>query len=694
MPAFWIGVDTGGTFTDVVAIDAETGKVWRAKEPTTRDAPARAILAGTRSVLAAAGGAPADVVGFIHGTTIATNAVLEGKWAKAGMIVTAGFADVLDLARQRRPSFFNLDVPKPTPPIPRERRLEAAERLAHDGAVARPLDKEAVSAAARALRDAGAEAVAICFLHSYANPAHEEQAEQAVREAWPEATVTRSAALTPEFREYERFAAAAVNASLTPLLDRYIAGLERELAAAGAPARLQVMQSSGGAAAADTVRKAPINTFFSGPAGGVIGAAALGRLANRPALATFDMGGTSTDVCLIRDGAPGYANVREMGGFPVRARTLDMHTIGAGGGSLAWIDPGGMLKVGPESAGASPGPAAYGRGGDRPTVTDANVILGRLNPKALLGGAMAMHADKARAAMRTHVAEPLGVSVEDAAAGVLEIVNVNMMGAVRVITVERGEDPRRAALVPFGGAGPLHAMEVAAMLGMKEALVPAAPGVLSAAGLVQADARADFARTRLEPLAGQALAGLNAALNELIDEAAAWRDREGHGEDRLNLSAIAEMRYLGQSYELAAPVEGAALRRRAFDVATLETLRNAFHDRHEKAYGHGMRDRVVEIVTLRLTATVTNPLRSLAPAIPKGEGFVPAPDHVRPVWFQATGFVDTPVYLRDSLPLGACIEGPAVIEQMDATTVLPPSATASLEHAMFMTLRHSEPGEP
>ena len=686
MASCWIGVDTGGTFTDIVVLDPETGRSWRAKEPTTPEDPAVAILAGVQRALAEADKAPGDVAGFVHGTTIATNAVLEGAWARAGMIATAGFSDILDLARQRRPSFFNLDIPKPTPPIPPEDRFEVAERLAHDGAVVTPLDETAVRAAAAALRDAGVEAVAICFLHSYANAAHEAEAERIVREVWPAAQVTRSAALTPEFREYERFAAAAVNVGLVPLLDRYIAGLEADLADAGVSARLQVMQSSGGATSGAAVRRAPIKTFFSGPAGGVIGAAALGRQAEKNALVTFDMGGTSTDVCLIKDGAPGFANMREMAGFPVRARTMDMHTIGAGGGSLAWLDPGGLLKVGPASAGARPGPAAYGRGGDRPTVTDANVILGRLNPKALLDGAMPMFPDKARAAMETHVAGPLGLSVEEAAAGVLEIVNVNMMGAVRVITVERGEDPRDAVLVPFGGAGPLHAMDVAAKLGMREAIVPAAPGVLSAMGLARADARADFARTRLLPLEPGSLDSLNRALVEMSAEAADWLAFEGHAPDAARFSALAEMRYAGQSYELAEPVADACLARAAFEISDLSGLRAAFDARHERTYGHAMPDRQVELVTLRLAVIAPNRARSADPP-PADAGDAARPDHVRPVWFDGVGFVDTPVYRRDLAPRGARIEGPAIIEQMDATTVLPPATEAIVASSAYMTVR-------
>ncbi|MDB5863149.1 MAG: hypothetical protein JWO70_955, partial [Betaproteobacteria bacterium] len=491
MSTVCVGIDTGGTFTDLVAVEVERGRYHYHKVPTLTADPARGILDGIAELLDIAEVERRDVKFLVLGTTLATNAVLEGKWARTGMLTTPGFRDVLELARQRRPHYFNLDIPKPMPPAPRDCRIEVEGRIANDGAEVTPLSEDDVRAAIHALKAKKVEAVAICYLHAYANPAHEERTRALVKKLWPEIYLCTSSDVLSEFREFERFATATVNASLMPVMDRYLESFEKGVAGLGIRNAPRVMQSNGGAVSPGAVRKVPVNTFFSGPAGGVIGSVGLGNQLGLPNLITFDMGGTSTDVCLIRDGEPAKKSERTMGGFPVRTRTLDIHTIGAGGGSIAWTDAGGLLKVGPQSAGAYPGPAAYGRGGTKATVTDANVVLGRLNPKTLLGGRMAMHADKAQAVIEA-LAQALAVDRTKAAAGVIEIINVNMMGAVRVISVEQGEDPRDFTLVAFGGAGPLHAAEVARAMGMRKVLVPPRPGLLSAIGLLHADVRGDF----------------------------------------------------------------------------------------------------------------------------------------------------------------------------------------------------------
>ena len=682
LTGLWIGIDTGGTFTDVVALDPTTGKQWSFKQPTTPDDPAIGILQGLQRCILMSGCNAEDVALIVHGTTLATNAVLQGKWAKAGMITTAGFSDVLDLARQRRPNFFNLDVPKPAPPIPTQLRYEVAERLGPDGSVEIPLNVDAVAHAAKALREGGAESIVIAFLHAYANSAHEDLAKNSVLQVWPQAFVTKSAALTPEFREYERFATAAVNACLTPILSRYLERFEEGLIGEGVSAPLQIMQSNGGAASATTVRARPIDTFFSGPAGGVIGAAELVAAKSRKTLVTFDMGGTSTDVCLVREGIPGYTNQREMGGFPVRTRTIDMHTIGAGGGSIAWIDPGGLLKVGPQSSGASPGPAAYGRGGTLPTVTDANVVLGRLNPRSLLNGAMPIYAKKAQNALRK-IGDPLGMSVEEVAAGVIQIVDVNMMGAVRVITIERGQDPRRAALVPFGGAGPLHAASVANMLEMAEVVIPTSPGVLSAWGLIVANARGDFARTLLLSLEDKSIKKINNALTDLMTSAKSWSAKEGLFSTQIQ--CVAELRYLGQSYELAIPIPDTILATTNFDEEAIVALKTAFTKQHKLVYGHAMEKRRIEIVTLRLS--IVAPRSHLNPPENIGKIGKLEPISERSVWFENTGFISTPIFDRDKLFPGAEFDGPAIVEQMDATTVVPPGMAAIVEDSNMLILK-------
>jgi N-methylhydantoinase A len=669
----WLGIDTGGTFTDLVLVDVESGAQWLHKTPTTPEDPSRCILDGMEQILRLAGLDASDVALLCHGTTLATNAVLERKWVPTGMITTAGFRDVIELARQRRPSFFNLDLEKPAPPASRDLRLEVRERIAHDGRVVVPLDEDGVREAVVRLRAGGAQAVSVCFLHAYANPAHERRAAEIVRELWQEAFVCTSSGVLAEFREYERFATATVNASLLPVIDRYLGRFEEGVSALGIGARPTIMQSNGGAVSPAAVRRAPINTFFSGPAGGVIGAVGLGAAADVKDIISFDMGGTSTDVALIRGGVPAKHNMREMGGFPVRTRTLDIHTIGAGGGSIAWVDPGGLLKVGPQSAGALPGPACYGRGGARPTVTDANMVLGRLNQEALLQGRMPVFPDLGRKAIEAELCERMGMDLVRAASGILEIVNVNMMGAVRVISVERGEDPRNFALMAFGGAGPLHAADVAAMMGIRRVLVPQRPGLLSAMGLINADARGDFSLTRLLLAEPSSIGALNAGLAELEQRGGAWLDEEEEGAPAV-FEWQADLRYFGQNFELAAPLPLGRL-----DAGTLAAVVAHFHAAHEVAYGYAMPERPVEIVNLRLAVTVERPVPPLNAEVPRGGSPEDAVIAEREVWFAGAGFAPTPVYSRDKLPAGAHFAGPAVVEQMDTTTVIPPGARVATD---------------
>ena len=691
MSKIFVGIDTGGTFTDLVAADLDSGRYCYHKVPTTTGDPARGILEGIAELLDQNGIARKDVAFLVLGTTLATNAVLEGKWAATGLITTAGFRDVLELARQRRPHYFNLDIPKPMPPAARDCRLEVRERVAQDGSVVTPLVEDDVRRAVEVLKAKKVEAVAICFMHAYANADHEERVRALVKSLWPEIYLCTSSEVLGEFREFERFSTATVNASLMPIMDRALSQFEKGVAELGIPHTPRVMQSNGGAVSPGAVRKLPVNTFFSGPAGGVIGSVGLSRRLKAPNLITFDMGGTSTDVCLIRDGEPAKKSERQMGGFPVRTRTLDIHTIGAGGGSIAWIDAGGLLKVGPQSAGAYPGPAAYGRGGTRATVTDANVVLGRLSPKSLLGGRMAMHPDKAHAAI-DELAKSLGVDNVKAAAGVVEIINVNMMGAVRVISVEQGEDPRDFTLVAFGGAGPLHAADVARNMGMGKVLVPPRPGLLSAIGLLHADVRGDFSLTRLLRAEAIHLRAFNAGFADLKKRGAEWL--RGEGENKARSSSLipgpspggrreirasredgkkvtfewfVDLRYFGQNFELIMPLVNEQI-----NAASLARLISAFHRRHKDFYGYDMPQQPVEIVNLRLVVTAARG----APPIARSKKIVQKQivTEKRRVWFTETGFVQTPVYERDQLPSGWRSTGPAIIEQMDATTVVPPKA--------------------
>jgi N-methylhydantoinase A len=680
MKRLWIGIDTGGTFTDIVLADIVSGDYRYHKLPTTTDDPSRAILQGIGEIVTQVEGSCAEVEFLVLGTTLATNAVLEGRTARTGLVTTAGFRDILELARQRRPHYFNLDVPKPVPPAARDCRIEIAERVDHTGRVLTVLDEEELRRAATLLRSKGVEAVAICFLHSYANPQHERRARAILHEAWPEIYVCASHEVLAEFREFERFATTAVNASLMPIMDRYLERFEqgvRELGVATAP---RVMQSNGGAVSPAAVRRMPVNTFFSGPAGGVVGTRGLGARIGAADLIAFDMGGTSTDVCLIRALKPAQKSQRDMGGFPVRTSSIDIHTIGAGGGSIAWVDPGGLLKVGPMSAGAVPGPAAYGRGGTRPTVTDANVVLGRLNPKTLLGGRMVVYPARARAAIEKELCAPLGMDLFEAAAGMLAIVNANMMGAVRVISVEQGEDPREFALVAFGGAGPLHAADIARNMGIRRVIVPPRPGLLSAIGLIHAEVRGDFSLTRFVRADASQLGAINAGYAQLRAQAEAWLEGEIGGEAAAVYQWSLDLRYTGQNFELNLPCASANV-----FPATLDDVLRAFHERHREFYGYDMPQQAVEVVNLRLVVTAARPTPPLErPAA--GGNVVQALAEARSVWFPDTGFVNTPVYKRDLLPAGTQFDGPLIVEQMDTTTVVPPRARFSLDSVGAMHL--------
>jgi N-methylhydantoinase A len=670
---FSIGVDTGGTFTDLVFYDRTTGQRSIHKLPTTPDDPARGILEGIAALLGEAESSPGAVEELVHGTTLATNAILQRRYAKTGMLTTTGFRDVLEIGRQRRPSFYNLDVSKPKPPATRDCIYEIDGRLEETGGEVTPLDEDAVRQSAEKLKQNEVAAIAICFLHAYANPDHEARAKTIVNEIWPEAYVCTSAEVLREFREFERFASTAVNASLLPVIDHYLERLRTELKSEGLRASPLVMQSNGGAVSVATVRKVPINTFFSGPAGGVIAAANLGKEANVPNLISFDMGGTSTDVSLIRDGKPAKRGLIEMAGFPVRVPALDIHTIGAGGGSIAWVDPGGLLKVGPHSAGADPGPALYGRGGTDATVTDANVVLGRLSGGSLIGGAMTVFPDRSTEVIAA-IGERAGLDPIATAAGILEIVNVNMMGAVRVVSIERGEDPRNYALAAFGGAGPLHAADVAREIGIRHVIAPPRPGLLSAMGLLDADRRGDFSVTRLVTAIAENLPVLREGAEVLTARGKAWRQGEALGIDGLVAEWGMDIRYLGQAFEITLPLENGAL-----DAAGLAQIVAEFHHRHQSLNGYVMPDQPVEIVTLRLGLAAIRERSEAIEALPATTPVEAAIETQREVWFPEAGFVKTPIYDRLRLAPGHRLAGPAVIEQSDSTTIVPPLAQSEVD---------------
>jgi N-methylhydantoinase A len=655
---FIVGVDVGGTFTDVTAVDEHTGRVVVTKVPSQAGAEGAAVLEG----LAALGIAGREVRRLVHGTTVATNAVLERRGARVALLTTAGFRDLIEIGRTKRniPALFVPTFVRPRPVVDRRYRFEVLERLAADGSVLVALDAASVERAIDSALAAGAEAIAVCLLHAYLNPAHERVIADAVKGRRPGLPVSCSADVVPEYREFERFSTTVLNAYLQPLMDGYLTGLEERLLAAGYAHGVLTVGGSGGMMTTDTARRLPIKTFLSGPAGGVSQACFVGAAAGVRSFISYDMGGTSTDVCLVHDLTPAMTSDSMVGAFPVKMAQLDIHTVGAGGGSIAWLDVDGSLHVGPRSAGAMPGPAAYGRGGTEPTVTDANVVLGRIAGGRRLGGTIGIDADAARAAvagLAERMVTPL--SVEALAEGIITLAVARMTSAIREISIQRGHDPRDFTLVAFGGAGPMHALALADEIGLPRVLVPRHPGNFSALGLLASDIKHDDVRTRVGPLREQ-LGVLHALFAEMTMAAQRQLELEGFAPDRQRLSRSVDLRYRGQAFELNVGVD---------DPVNVETLEAAFHAQHRKTYGHANLDAAVELVNARLVAygLVGKPA-SERPAV---RGGADASVVRRRIWFGGAAH-DCPVWEREHLAPGAVLRGPAIVEEFGATTVIPP----------------------
>jgi N-methylhydantoinase A len=679
--AWRVGVDSGGTFTDVCLFDDATGAITVWKVPSTPDDPSRGIAQGVAEAIARAG-ASLDAIGYFgHGTTVATNALIQHRGVRTGLITTQGFRDLLEIGRQKRPDLYDIQVDKPPVLVPRDLRLEVPERIHHDGRVETPLDEAAFRDAVRRLRVAGVRAVAVCFLYSFVDPAHEEAAARIIAEEFPAAFTCVSHAVAPEFREYERLSTTVVNAYLGPVMRSYIGRLGQRLRDMGVTATPHLTQSNGGVISFEQAARLPVRTVLSGPSTGVVGAQAVGRLAGFSDLITFDMGGTSTDVALLADGQCRLASEAVVHGYPIKAPMLDIHTVGAGGGSIAFIDSGGLLKTGPRSAGAEPGPVCYGRGATEPTVTDANVVLGTLNPEYLLGGRMAVRRDLAEQAIG-RLGAPLGLNTMAAAQGIISVVTANMARAIRVISVQRGHDPRDYTLVAFGGAGPLHAARLARELDIRRVLVPLNPGILCATGLLLTDLRADFAATRLTALAPEAVAPMTAAFAALTAQAAAWFAAEGIGAAGSRMTRTVDMRYAGQNYEL--PI---ALPDGEIGPATLDALAAGFAVAHRRMYGFVAEDDPVQLVTFRVEATGLVPKADFAAHEDAGADASAAISGHRDVWLpEAGGSAVCPVYDRERLRAGHRFSGPAVVEQMDATTLVPPGMAAMVDRYLNLIL--------
>ncbi len=675
MSKWRVGVDSGGTFTDVclVAEDGSAIAVW--KVASTPDDPSTAIAGGVVEGLAAAAGArPADVVSFGHGTTVATNALIQGKGVATGLITTDGYRDLLEIGRQRRPHLYDLQCDKPALLVSRELRMEVAERLRHDGRIETPLDEAAVRVAARQLKAAGVEAVAVMFLYAYLDPRHELRVREIVAEEFPEAFVTCSHEVAPEFREFERLSTAVVNAYLGPVMARYIDRLGPRLDAAGLEGPRRITQSNGGVMSFATARDQAVRTVLSGPATGVVGAMKVAGLAGHDNIITFDMGGTSTDVALIANGEPRLAAEMEVHGYPLKTPMLDIHTVGAGGGSVAHIDAGGHLKVGPKSAGSVPGPACYGLGNTEATVTDANVVLGTLNGAHLLGGRMAIDAGKAEAATAA-LATRLGLTTMATAQGIVSVVTANMARAIRLISVQRGHDPRDYVLVAFGGAGPLHAARLARELEIPRVLVPRNPGILCALGLLMTDLKTNFAQTLQVRLDTDSLGAMADVFAALDDRAQAWFAAEAIVAGDREVRRTIDMRYIGQNYELSIALpEGLA------GAALLDELTARFEAAHRQMYGYIATEEPIQAVTFRIEAIGRVQQTRMLPQPAATSAVGEARIATREVWFEETqSSMAAPVYDRDRLGAGHRIEGPAIVEQMDATTLVLPGQVASVD---------------
>lgn len=701
---FRIGVDIGGTFTDGTLVDSVTGRVTTSKVLTTPADPASGFISAVQKLLDLDGNVATDAIEHVvHATTVATNAIIEGKIAKTAFVTTEGFRDMLEIARQIRPSLYDLQFEKPAPLVPRQLCFEVPERLDAKGQVVTPLDEKALAEVVERIAESEVEAVAVCLLHSYRNRDHERRISEAIAARLPNVIISLSADVVPEFREYLRASTTVINSAVAPIVSTYLNSISEKLHANDITSELLVMQSSGGVYPASAATDNPVFMVESGPAAGAVAAAYLGSAFGYADVISFDMGGTTAKASLIRGGQPNITKDYNVGGsaqagagafggasgYPIRTPVVDLVEIGAGGGSIAWVDSGGALRVGPHSAGADPGPVCYDLGGTEPTITDANLVLGRLDPNYFAGGDMSLNLELARESIRIQCADPLELSVEEAAHGIVEIANTAMVNALRLVSVQRGHDPRDFMLVGFGGAGPAHAVRLAEQAGIPRVLIPLGPGTASALGLLVTDVRMEGSATliiRADEI------DLSRISNEFDRLQAAGR--EAH---RVATSAsgdpiferAVEMRYWGQSFELSIPAPASNV----IDNAWMNHLTESFHEAHETAYGFRASDEPVELVNLRLTTIgkITRPeMRKLdntgidASVASKGK---------RAVYFSEItgqkGIMETTVFDREKLPAGAVFSGPAIIEEPDCTTVIHPAWTAIVDEYGNLGIEHT-----
>jgi N-methylhydantoinase A len=689
-PRLRIGIDTGGTFTDIVSVDGRSGDMRVTKVASTPANPAIGLTRGVEAILAQAGASIGDVAGLAHGTTVATNALLQGSIDSLGLIVTAGFRYILEIARQSVPDGYGNSYfwVKPDRIVPVRRVREVGGRLDFRGRELRPLDEDSVREAARFFRKQGVRAVGICLIHSYANPAHERRAAEIVAQEYPDCVLSLSCDVLPEYREYERAVTTLVDAFVKPHMGRYLQRISDELGDGLRAKPFLVMQSSGGVASADQVMRKPITTALSGPAAGALGSAVIAEIAGFADVVTLDAGGTSTDLCLIEGGRPHVTNGGSVGPFPVRIPMIDIETIGTGGGSIAWLSREGHLKVGPRSAGAEPGPMCYPNGGSEPTITDANLVLGRI-PPALIGGGIPLDAARARAGLSALAAKlPGHMSAEQLAEGIIEIANWNQANAIRQMTIQRGIDPRRLALLSFGGSGPAQSPAVMELIGMMACIVPPNPGNLSAFGLLAVDWRTDHMVTKVTHETAVDPAALAAIYAGLEREAGETLARDGIAPAQMRLAREADIRYAGQSMEVRVTAPGGAI-----DQRFVAALIDAFHAAHLKTFGYNYAGRQkVELVNYCVSGFGLIE-RPSVPKLDPGD-FAPPVAAVRPVYFNGA-FRDTPVHRRAALGPGLRLDGPLVVEEFGSTTVVFPGQTLAVDpHGIMLVTMATRDGAP
>lgn len=669
--SYMLGVDVGGTFTDFSLYNTDTKEIRNFKRSSTPDDPSRAIVSGIIQILEECGIAPDEVSFLGHGTTVATNALIEKKGARTGLITTYGFKDLMEIGNQKRPSLYNLLKDKPESLIVPGCKCEVRERIMHDGTVKLPLNEEDVRNAVSFLKEQKVDSIAVCTLFSFINPVHEKRIKEIISEEFPEAYVTISSELVNEFREYPRMSTTVLNSYLGPVMKKYVRNFENSVKEVGIETKPYVTQSNGSIISIAETIDYPIKTAVSGPSAGAVGASYLSGLSDEHKIITFDMGGTSADISLIQNGKLQVSYDRYVEGYPARVPMIDIITVGAGGGSIAKIDEGGAMKVGPRSAGAVPGPACYMRGGQEPTVTDANIMLGKLNRHKILGGKMDVDRSLAESAIVKKLSSESGLDVIDAAAGIISVVNSNMVRAIRGVSIERGYDPREFILMAFGGAGPLHACEVAAELGISKVLLPGSPGTLCSLGLLMADTRFDLSRSRIMLANRENLKDIRRIFTDLKEEGDQLLENEGVPSDMRKYVYSLDCRYENQNYEISMEIADGQM-----DDKILSELIEGFHAEHNNSYGYFDRNKNIQLVNYRMGAIGIIDKPTIPGSDTLVQGDVPVTE-LRQVRYEGSReFVETRIIQRDSLKRGTAVEGPAIIEQMDSTCVIPPGWTA------------------